>query len=442
MNAKDDETRATLAERLRTAPQLVFLTAAIGLFVGLAAVAFRFGADWLTEHLIQRPSAQPIWIFAGIALVVMVLGALITGILMARFAPDAPGSGIPQVKLSYAHGDNRFSFNLLWVKFVGGILSIGTGSSLGREGPTIHIGATIASLLSRLTKETDQMRANGVCAGSAAGLAAAFNSPLAGVTLVLEEITNGKHEGRFAARALLAAALAVMVTHYLLGDATALPLPIQIEPTPRSYLFAIVVAIVSALFGVAFQAFTLALRGRMKASGIPLWLRPALGALVAGFVAVGAFAYTGNLGIFGLGETQLVTGLNTQMLWQTALILAGAKLLATSFCYGTSGCGGIFAPILFFGAFAGSAAASGLSAIFDLSQGEHVLLMTVGITACLAGVVRAPITSILIVLEMTREIYAAPVLMIGAVIGVIFNIVCFPAGFYDAALKQDGTPIA
>lgn len=438
---RDDEARTSLGDRLKTAPQLILLTAIIGLLAGLAAVGFRISAEWLTAHLIEKPSGQPLWIFAGIALIVMFLGALITGILMARFAPDAPGSGIPQVKLSYSRNDNRFSINLLWVKFVGGVLSIGSGSSLGREGPTIHIGAAIASLLSRLTRETDQMRANGVCAGSAAGLAAAFNSPLAGVTLVLEEITNGRHEGRFAARALLAAALAVMVIHLFSGDGAALPLPVQIEPTPRSYFLAVAVALAAAVFGLGFQGFTLWLRGRMKRSTIPTWLRPALGALAAGIVAVSAFALTGNLGVFGLGEKELLAGLNSPLIWQTALILAGAKLLATALCYGTGGCGGIFAPILFFGAFAGSAAASGLSLWFDLSLGEQVLLMTVGISASLAAVVRAPITSILIVLEMTRELYAAPVLMIGAVVGVVCNIVCFRAGFYDAALNQDGTPV-
>lgn len=418
--------------------KLLTTTLAIGLAAGFAAVGFRFCADWLTGNLIDNRTGGSLWMFALWVFPVMVAGAGLAGWLMARFAPDAGGSGIPQVKESYHHHDNNFSLNLIWVKFVGGVLAIGTGSSLGREGPTIHIGAAIASWFSRWTGESKEAKANAVCAGSAAGLAAAFNSPLSGVTLVLEEVAGGRDENKFAGRALLTAAIAVMIIHLFSGNAPALPVDGPLQPTVRCYWLTAIVALAAGGMGLAFQYFTLWVRERGKALPIPVWVRTAVAAGVAFFFAFGAFAYTGNTGVFGLGETQLVGGLNGQLLWQAAAVLAVCKLAATILCYGSGAIGGIFAPILFFGGMTGAALSGFLAPVLDLTRDEQIILSVVGISAALSAVVRAPLTSILIVLEMTREIYTAPLLMLAAVIGVYLNRFAFRDGFYDAALRQDG----
>jgi chloride channel protein, CIC family len=145
-------------------------TATIGLVAGLAAVAFHETMVLLAEEFVEAPSKWPLGVFAIFVLAAMSAAALITGWLMKRFAPDAPGSGIPQVKVAYHQGKLEFSWNLVWVKFLGGALSIGTGSSLGREGPTIHIGAALASKIGQMFGETAATRANALCAGSAPGL--------------------------------------------------------------------------------------------------------------------------------------------------------------------------------------------------------------------------------------------------------------------------------
>jgi len=439
MNEKEHLHRFT--SRAEFQFRLLAVTVAVGLSAGLAAVAFRDASNFLTTHLVDSRTSLSLWEFALWILPTMTLGALASGMIMARFAPDAAGSGIPQVKIGYHTGENNFSLNLIWVKFVSGVLAIGTGSSLGREGPSIHIGAAIASWFSKMTHEPREARANAVCAGSAAGLAAAFSSPLAGVTLVLEEIAGGRNEEKFSGRSLLAAALAVMVVYLIQGSGAALPVDTSIQPTTRSLWLAVAVSIAAGFLGLAFQDFTLRLRSWTKKLPVYPGVKPAIGAALAAVVAIAAFGMTGNTGVFGLGEQQLVGGLNNQIIWQAAFILALAKLAATVLCYGTGACGGIFAPILFFGAMIGSALAGGLQSVFDLSDAERTLLSITGITACLAAVVRAPITSILIVLEMTRLIYAAPLLMIAAVIGVFMSRIAFRDGFYDAALRQDGTPV-
>ena len=430
-----------LENRLHSQIRQFVVTITIGLSAGLAAVAFREGVFLLNAHIIQNPSEKGFFHLALYVIPTMFIGALLSGILMSKYARDAAGSGIPQVTLSYHRKQPDFSLNLIWVKFVGGILAIGTGSSLGREGPSIHIGAALASWISRIFGEAKEARENAICAGAAAGLAVAFNSPLAGVTLVLEEIARGRNQEKYSGRSLLAAALAVAVIHFLSGDRAALPIHYNLIPTTQSFFWAIAISFFSGLFGIVFQQTTLSLRGRMKSLPIPYALKPALGAFIASLVALVCFALTGSSGVFGLGETQIVTALNADTLWQTAIILALGKLLATVLCYATGGCGGIFAPILFFGGMSGVALASVLSQVLDLSSQEQTLLALAGITACLAAVVRAPLTSILIVAEMTRAFFAIPLLMVAAVIGAYMGKIFFRDGFYEAILRQDGSPI-
>jgi CIC family chloride channel protein len=154
--------------------------------------------------------------------------------------------------------------------------------------------------------------------------------------------------------------------------------------------------------------------------------------------AVGAFALTGCTGVFGLGETDLQSTLNNQIVWSAAGWLLVAKIIATTFCYGAGGCGGIFAPLIFFGGMAGTLVFGIAGQFMTLSADDQTMLSLMGMTACLCAVVRAPITSILIVTEMTLQLEALPVLMVAAVIGAFLNRYCLGENLYDAVLRQDG----
>lgn len=413
-------------------------TAVIGISSGFAAVLFHWAMNFLFQWAVQRPSQASWPVFLGVVLVAMVLGAFLTGMMMKNFAPDAPGSGIPQVKAAYQRGSLDFSWNLLWVKFVGGALSIGTGSSLGREGPTIHIGAAIASKIATLFHLGPDAKGNAVCAGSAAGLAAAFSSPLAGVTLVLEEIAGGHNMAKFTGPALFAAALASSVVYLLSGDVAALPVGHEIHLSWDVMWFAPVVAIVAGLAGLIFQSLTLRLRRLAKASRFSVPVRLALGALAGGVISALGFFATGHLGAFGLGESDLLLALQNKIVWQAAAFLLVAKLLSTVLCYGSGGCGGIFAPIIFFGGMAGVMTTGIIGFWVPLDADARTMLALVGMTSCLGAVVRAPLTSILIVMEMTWQLHVLPALMVGAVISAFMNRLCFEGNFYDEALRQDG----
>lgn len=412
-------------------------TAVIGAGAGLAAVGFQYGSKWIFTHGLEAASSLPFWLFAVIAILLMAGGALLAGWLMEKFARDAPGSGIPQVKEAYATGKIHFSWNLIWVKFLGGMLSIGTGSSLGREGPTVHIGAALGSKIADAVKESEDAKANAACAGAAAGLAAAFNSPLSGVTLVLEEIAESQNMDKYAGRTLLSSAIAVSIIYLITGDVAALPITETIPLKWEVFWLSPLAAIAAGLTGVFFQWSTLGLRQKIKQSSVPLWLRPAVGALAAVLFCLLAFALTARLGAFGLGDTDLKAVLNNEIIWHAAGWLLGAKLLATILCYSSGGCGGIFAPLLFFGAMMG-ALVYGISAEWlSLNAQDQILLSLIGMTASLGSVVRAPLTSILIVVEMTHQLHVLPALMGAAVIAVFINRLFFSDNFYNASLKAD-----
>jgi chloride channel protein, CIC family len=430
--------RETITPHLRSNLWQLTGTATIGLVAGLAAVAFHQAIALLANSLVEAPSKRPVAVFALFTLTSMAVAAWVTGWFMKRFAPDAPGSGIPQVKVAYHRGQLDFSWHLIWVKFLGGALSIGTGSSLGREGPTIHIGAAIASKIAKSLGESSVTRANAICAGSAAGLAAAFGSPLAGVTLVLEEIAGGKNEENFAGRSLLAAALASSVVFAMSAGAPSLPIGSDLRLSWRALWMAPLVAVIAGLAGLAFQYLTLVIRQRCRRSSIPGTWKLVGGTLAGGVFSLVAFAWTGRLGAFGLGDRDLLEALNGGLVWTVAAILLLTKLLATASCYGAGGCGGIFAPLLFFGAMAGLLVTAVTEKQFGLTGPDQTLLVLTGMTACLGAVVRAPITSVLIVMEMTRQIDALPALMIAAVVSVYMNRLCFRGNFYDEALRQDG----
>lgn len=417
----------------------VLLTALIGLSAGLAAVAFQHSASWLFQSGIVALSGYSFWTFATVSPLLMTTGALLTGYLMTRFAPDAPGSGIPQVKTAYVNRNFDFSWKLILVKFFGGALSIGTGSSLGREGPTIHIGAALAGKITK--QEPQEERSNALCAGAAAGLAAAFHTPIAGVTMVLEEIANGRRMDKYAARCLLASAISVSMVYFFSGDDVLLPTGEPITMKWEVLWISPVVAVFSGLIGLFFQWATLGLREWFKTAPIPPWIRPGVGAFFASVLCVLAFAMTSHLGAFGLGEVDLNDALRSEVLWSTAVWLLVSKVLATVFCYGAGGCGGIFAPLIFMGAMSGVVVHGVSSEWLQFDGQDQILLSLIGMTAMLGSVVRAPLTSILIVVEMTRQIYVLPALMVAAVAAVFLNRSFFFENFYNTSLSQDRRPV-
>lgn len=425
-------------QRLPTRGRTVLVSCAYGLAAGAAAVAFQLGINWLYRLGIVELSHHSLMVFLVGSLLVIVGSALLVGWLLNSFCKEAAGSGIPQLKLAFWKDFGFLPWRVAGVKFLAGIVSVGGGSSLGREGPSVQIGGTLASNLAGLTGEAKQTRRAASAAGAAAGLAAAFNAPLAAATFVLEEVI-GDLNSRLLGPVLLASVLGALVVHGIIGKQPSFTLTGVESPTWLGYLLTPVVAAIASVVGVYFQRSALGLRERMKQHRrMPVWLVPVVGALVTWALGAAVFWRTGHLGVFGLGYDDLSSALAGDVGWQLAAVLLITKFVATFSCYGFGGCGGIFSPTLFFGGMIGVLVAGLLNLEFAIGRGDMLTLAVVGMSACLGAVVWAPVTGILIVFEMTQKFSLVPALMLGALVSQTIARRMNAHNFYDALLEQDG----
>jgi len=429
---------AEFAQRLPRRGRSIFLTCTFGLAAGLAAVAFQIAMNALYRATFLQLSHQPALTFVLGTLVVIVSTSLIVGFLLTRFAPEASGSGIPQLKLAFWKDFGFVPWRVVWVKFLAGVLSIGGGCSLGREGPSVQLAGGLASNLGGLLGQPKQARRMAAAAGAAAGLAAAFNTPLAAVTFVLEEIIADLNSSLLGS-VLLASVIGAFVVHGFIGKQPAFALASVETSGWWVYLLTPIVAAGAALIGVLFQKWTMTLRARRKEfAGLPAWARPSLGGVITWALGCVVFLKTNHLGVFSLGYDDLSAGLSLKLGWKLAAVLLATKLVATVLCYGLGGCGGIFSPTLFLGGMCGIAMAGLWALALPLSGSDQLTLAVVGMSACLGAVVRAPVTGILIVFEMTHEFSLVPALMLGALVSQTISRKLNHHSFYEEILVQDG----
>jgi CIC family chloride channel protein len=413
-------------------------TCLYGLVASLAAVGFQLAINWIYQRCYLDPAGHGFERFAIVSLAAIVGSSLLAGWLLTTLCPEAAGSGIPQVKLAYWKEFGYAPRRIAWIKFVAGVASIGGGQSLGREGPTVQIGGNLASSVAGLLGVSKQNRRAASAAGAAAGLAAAFNAPLASVAFVLEEII-GDLNSRSLGTVLLAAVVGAFVVHACVGPQPAFALPVIHEPSWRAYLLMPAAAAFAALAGAIFQRATLELRAAArKRPLIPKWLHPLAGSLITWGIGITVFAKCGRLGVFALGYDDLSDALAHGMLWRLAAILLVGKLIATIACYGLGGCGGIFSPNLFFGGMCGVMVAGVGGHFLKLDQTDFVMLVVGGMSACLGAAVQAPVTAILIIFEMTHQFALVPGLMLAGLVSQVIARAINPVNFYEEALEQDG----
>ena len=425
-------------QRMPRQTRTIVATCVYGLVAGLAAVIFHLTIHGI-HHLTYARYAEgdPISFVVKSFFTIMPT-ALIAGWLLDRFCREASGSGIPQLKVAFWKEFGYVPWRVVWVKFLAGSISIGGGSSLGREGPSVQLAGGLASNVAGLLGEAKQTRRNATAAGAAAGLAAAFNTPLAAITFVLEEIV-GDLNSRFLGSVLLASVLGAFVVHGIVGKQPAFILEELQAANWALYLLIPLVAAACAVLGVLFQKWTMRTRAWQKrAESIPLWLRPSIGAVVTWAIGCGVFLWTGSIGIFGIGYEALSAALANELTWKTAGILVVGKLIATIACYGWAGCGGIFSPTLFLGGVGGVFISGFIGHFVELDASDHTLLAVVGMSACLGAVVRTPVTGILIVFEMTHDFSVVPALMLGAIISQSIARRLAVHNFYEELLVQDG----
>ncbi len=420
--------------------RMLVLTVIIGVLCGIAAVGFHIAITKAEQLMIEQAiHARSGWMFWTIA--VPVLGGLISGALLYYVVPDARGSGIPQVKVAYEVRGGRMPFRTAIGKFVIGVLQMGTGASLGREGPTVQICAGISSLLGRAAALPRRRLKMLLPVGAAAGIAAAFNAPIAAVTFVIEELM-GDLDQAVLTGVIIAAALAAAIERSVLGEHPVFDIPNSYGFHHFSALFLYaLLGVAAAVVSVCFNSLLLWLRQRFqRLRALPAWSRPAVGGLVAGTLTIITIYFFQKYevgGVNGASYDTLSLALSGKLLWHVMLVFGTCKLLATVFSYSSGGAGGLFAPVLCIGGMLG-----GVFGWLDLNilhnANELGAFALVGMGAVFAGVIRAPITSVLIIFELTDGYELILPLMLANMIAYALARHWQPLSVYEALLEQDG----
>jgi CIC family chloride channel protein len=420
-------------------PQRVFaVTLAVGCVCGLVAVLFHLAIRGLEAALIGPALSARGSAFVVRTLLTTTLGALACGALL-HLVPQARGSGIPQVKYIYGARSGRVRLRDAVAKFFIASLQLGSGSSLGREGPTVQICAGIASAMGRLFALSPRNVRRLLPVGAAAGIAAAFNAPIAAVTFVTEEIVRGLDQTVLSG-VVVAAALAAVIERSILGENPVFGVPrgygLDHASSLLSYaLLGVAAALLSRVFCgglLALRARASGLRGRFR------WALPALGGLVTGVIAVVVALTLEVGGVTGGGYETLSEALAGGLSLRVMVALVLAKIVATTFCYSSGGAGGIFAPVLFIGGMLGGVFGHldrSLLGHADVSVGAFAL---VGMGAFFAAVIRAPMTSVLIIFEMTDGYGLVLPLMIANAVAYLIAWRLQRVPIYEALLEQDG----
>jgi chloride channel protein, CIC family len=427
--------RLTPTERQR----LLVLTIVSGGLCGLAAVTFHVGIDAAQALMINRALLAPnfSWIFWTIFTPAM--GGLIVGLALHYWVPGAVGSGVPQVKLAYARYAGRVPFRDAIGKFVLGIVQIGSGGSLGREGPTVQICAGVSSLLARLSSLSPQSQRRLTPVGVAAGIAAAFNAPIAAVTFTLEEII-GDLDQTMLSGVIVAAAIAAAVERSILGQHPVFEMRQTYTLGHATSLVSYAgLGLLSAVASVAFTDSLLGLRAWFKRfTLVPKWVHPAMGGALTGTLAVLALGWLKQRGIAGGGYPTLALALTGSLPVKVMIGLCLLKLVATVFSYSSGGAGGIFAPALFIGGMLGGTIGYVDVNLFHHSADSIGAFALVGMGAVFAGIIRAPMTSVVIIFEMTGSYGLILPLMIAnmSAYGLARHWRHLPV--YEALLLQDG----
>jgi len=404
----------------------LLLTLAIGALTGLAVVAFIL----LTERLGMR--LYPVGSAAWRRVLIPVGGSLGIGYLLFRYFPDARGSGVPQTKAALFAREGVITIGTVLGKFFCTSVTLASGIPLGREGPAVQVGGGIASVLGRrLGLRPEKVKAL-LPAGAAAAIAAAFNTPLAAVLFALEEVMGDLHAPVLGS-VVLASATSWVVLRLLLGNNPLFNVPQYRLIHPLELGVYAVLGVIGGLVSVAFTKLLLGMRKRfLQFPKKTLWFQPVVGGLMVGLM--GWFVPQ----VLGVGYGYVGDALNGRMALKLMALLVILKLIGATTSYASGNAGGIFGPSLFIGAMLGGTVGSiahHLLPTYTATPGAYAL---VGMGTAFAGIVRAPMTSVLMIFETTRDYTVIVPLMISNLVSFFISLRLQPVPIYTALAFQDG----
>lgn len=431
--------RVWIAEHFRPSELQVMLVWAglIGAAGALASVGFRHLMAW-THWLFTGQYAGFVESFAHLSpwqrLLIPVLGGVLAGLVLQFGSRLVPRKSSTDYMEAVVVGDGNVPARLSLVKCASALLSISSGASIGREGPLVQLSTMLASLVGRARRAPTMQRRLLVACGAAAGIATAYNAPIAGALFVAEVVLQSLAMESFGPL-VFASVVATLTTRQLLGTGALYHIP-SIEM--RSSWEILLHAGLGLLAGFCAPAFLKLLRGSEQAFSklpFPMYARLALGGLVVGALAIVHPEVCGN------GYSTVNSILHGAWVWDALLFIAGFKLLATAASFGSGAVGGVFTPTLFVGASVGSLAGQAASALFPNLGLQPQAYAVVGMGAFLAGTTHAPLMAIIMIFEMTLDYQMILPLMLACVIAHYTASAVEPDSIYAESLKRKGVGV-
>ena len=360
-----------------------------------------------------------------------ILGGLIVGPLVYFIAPEAKGHGVPEVLTAIATKGGRIRPVVVLVKALGSAITIGSGGSVGREGPIVQIGAALGSTIGQVFKLSERRVINLVASGAAGGIAATFNAPIAGVMFALEVIL-GDFGFQNLTTMVVSAVTASIVSRAVLGDKPAFTVPAYSLNSPWELLLYLGLGIVAGFGAIAFVKALYFMEDVFDKWKFPHYLKPAVGGLGLGIL--GYFVPR----VFGTGFDTISNTLMGQIGLGLLILLIVGKILATTLTLGSGASGGVFAPALFIGAVLGGAYGQIAQLVFPGLPASSGAYAMVGMAAVFAGAARAPITAVIILFEMTQDYRIILPLMFATIVSTIIAQSIEPESIYTLKLKLRG----
>jgi CIC family chloride channel protein len=413
----------------------MLLAVVIGVFGGLGAVLFRYLIR-LVQTLAYGPEDYTLSLFDGMAWWVIVLiptvGGLIVGPIVYYFAREARGHGVPEVMEAVALKQGVIRKRIVVAKTLASAICIGTGASIGREGPIVQIGSAIGSFLGQVLKVSRSRLRTLVGCGAAAGIAATFNAPVAGVLFALEVILGDFGVRRFTP-IVISSVIATAVSHHFMGDVPAFHIDIVYQMvSPFELVTYSVLGVAAGFVALAFIWMVYFAEDTFERVRMPDMLKPALGGAIIGIIGL-QFPH-----IFGVGYETIEMALNQELAWTFLLLLVGVKLVATSLTLGVGMSGGIFAPSLFMGAVLGGALGLLFHTLFPSLTASSGAYALVGMGALVSASTHAPLMSIMIIFELTGDYKIILPLMFACIIGNLISSRLNPESIYTMKLARRG----
>lgn len=434
MNKKTDNLLELLVDKKRFSLRLLLEGLAVGLGAGISISIFRYllaGSEILRPviyHNLREALADGQWQWLALYILSFIIIAYLLKLIVAR-EPMCTGSGIPQIK-GILQGDMSMRwFSVLWSKIIGGVLAIGAGMSLGREGPSVQIGACVGQGLSQTSRRTRFESRILMTAGAGAGLAAAFNAPLAGVIFGLEEMQKTISPALLLT-GITASITAATVTEVVFGMSPVfsmgylLPLPLNLFDV--LVVAGIVIGLLGRLFNIAL-AYSLNTYGRLGLAGMKKPLVPLALAGILGFVLPEILG-GGNLLVDSLVVTDYTIGF-------LCLLFVG-KFLFTMICFGSGVPGGIFLPMLVLGAAGGAVLAKLLVLAGLLPAMYYADIIVFGMAAYFSSVVKSPVTGSILILEMTGSFQHMLALLVVSLTAYVISDLTGGRPVYDELLDR------